>query len=128
MDVDYLLWRHLGMHLEDERIHEVEEQLCVKFPIDFVEVVKTYHGASPKVSDFDYLDERKRKNTGGLGRLLSFDAQAGQNILNVNKIPPEGLPQGLILWGMDGGGGFLAFDYRLNHLSPSVVYWISDYH
>lgn len=126
MNVDNLKWQDSRSPVNDEEIRQIESRLGVKFPKDFVECVKKYHGGFPRVSDFSYVDKRLRRSASCFGELFSFDLQDRINIVSDNELPPEGYPKGLIMFGQDGGGGYLCFDYRTTKTSPKVVFWISD--
>ncbi|GAB4203260.1 MAG: SMI1/KNR4 family protein [Roseiflexaceae bacterium] len=119
-------WRSAHPPIEEEIVQNVEKELGVKFPDEFIECVKKYHGGYPTINRFDYLDDAGRKTTSGLSELLSFDLQYEWNILRENKEPPEEMPKGLVIFGTDGGGGYICFDYRERTNNPPVVFWSHD--
>jgi hypothetical protein len=129
MLVDELGWQDTDPPVDDETIRSVQDRLGVKLPKDFVVAAKHYHGGHPLVNCFTFFDESHRETKSSLGGLLSLDSNSDiESILDINETPPEGLPRGLVIFGLEGGGGYLCFDYRNTRSDPEVVFWISDYH
>src|SRR5437870_10701590 len=112
MRVDELVWRNTGSALGDKDICLVEEHFGVALPNDLAEAVKKYHGGSHQIRKFRYFDEQQREIRAGFGGLLSFDPNHIENVWDLNNLPPEGLPKGLLIFGVDGGSGYFCLDYR----------------
>lgn len=127
MKADELEWVNCAPPVEEKVIHEVEEILKIKFPPDFVECAMKYHGGHPTKSHFSYNDPDLGLVGDGLGVLLSFDPDDKYNkLLDHNLTPPEFFPEELIIFGEDGGGNCICFDYRNDKEFPSVVFWVHD--
>jgi hypothetical protein len=125
MNIDQLDWKNCSDPIADEAIDSVERRLGVRFPPSFRAAVKKYHGGYPKIGGFEYLDPESNEIYGsGLGRLLSFNVEEYENIVDRNERQPEGMPQGLVIFGIDGGSGYICFNYQdMGCVDPPVVFW-----
>ena len=126
MNIDGLKWLNSRPPIDEEEIQDIERKLGVKLPRDFIECVKKYHGGHPLVNEFTYTDIYLGPVGSCFGQLFSFDSGDMENIIQNNEVPPEDFPEGLVMFGYDGGGGYICFDYRTTKTAPSVVFWISD--
>ncbi|HEU4321849.1 MAG TPA: SMI1/KNR4 family protein [Roseiflexaceae bacterium] len=126
MEHNNLEWIDSHHIIGDDVIRQVEQELAVTFPPDFVEYAKRYHGGRPTINSFDYIDENNNLITNGFEVLISFDLNYKWNIVRQNKQPPEELPKGVIIFGINGGGGYMCFDYRSRKEYPPIVFWSHD--
>lgn len=124
--MDDLMWEDMFPPVNDEHIRHIEGHLGVRFPHDYRECAKRYHGGYPLISSFDYIDPYLGVVGTGLGELFNFDLDDRWNILWQNQSPPESLPQGLVMIGQDGGGGYICLDYRSGEESPRIAFWRSN--
>ncbi|MCL1672313.1 SMI1/KNR4 family protein [Elizabethkingia ursingii] len=100
-------------------IQRVESQLGVKFPLDYINIVKEHNSSTPSPNTIDTSRQRGK----AFGELLDFNLDAEQNIISLydeikNKIPKKVYPIT-----MDPGGNFLCYDFRQGENNPIVVRW-----
>jgi hypothetical protein len=119
-------WFNCDTPINDSRITEIETALLIRFPRDYREIVRQFHGGTPSKKAFTVI-YRKGKMTSCLAVLLSFTPDRSENILRTNALLRDQLAPGLICIGEDGGGDFICFDYGANNVDkdglPAVVYW-----
>ena len=120
-----LSWKYYDEDLSDSDIKAVEEELGVKFPNDYIECIKKYHGGAPEKDCFTFDSVKYGEMGSCLGVLLRLDQKKEENILDTMKNLNDQLPKKIIPFGDDGGGDFMCFDYRdiKEEQSPKVVYW-----
>jgi cell wall assembly regulator SMI1 len=119
-------WEDCHKPIDDAVIRRVESALHHEFPEDYRRMIARRHGGCPEPSDFSYDDPDHGRVEGTVGELLSFDAAYEDNILLVNEDLAAQLPSGIVAITHDGGGNFVAFDYRRSRTNPAVVYWLHD--
>lgn len=123
---EYYLW-------DDDRpaseadIKQVEGELGVRLPADYVAVVRSQQGKTPDPYRFDFV-EGGRETGSSMGPLFHFmpPGKAGpyENygvVQNLN-LRREQLPPGVIPFSEDGSGNQIAFDYRADPDAPVVVF------
>jgi cell wall assembly regulator SMI1 len=120
LNYDEIEWFFVHSPIEDKEIFEVENILGIKFPDDYKECVKKYHGGSPKPSSFDF----KERKGAVFNNLLSFDPYDKYDyIVKVRNIV-EGMVEGVYPFAADPFGNFVCFDYRdEKNNPPKVVFW-----
>ncbi|MFD1408844.1 SMI1/KNR4 family protein [Kroppenstedtia eburnea] len=123
--MERITWEGSEDTVDDDVIEEIEKKLGIKFPLDYIDVVKQYHGATPDPSKFDYGDERR---SGYFDRLLSFNPEEYESVqrLSLDFVKDEDTPANIIPFGMDAAGNLLCFDYKTSNSAPSVVYWLHE--
>ncbi|MDR2231329.1 MAG: SMI1/KNR4 family protein [Flavobacteriaceae bacterium] len=100
-------------------IQRVESQLGVKFPLDYINIVKEHNASTPSPNTIDTSRQRGK----AFGELLDFNLDAEENIISLydeikNKIPKKVYPIT-----MDPGGNFLCYDFRQGENNPIIVRW-----
>lgn len=123
-------WHSCDEPIDDHVVESVEKSFGVKFPRDFTDYVKKYHGGMPNKTDLDYFDPVKGgPSVSGLGQLLSFDLDRPGNIVeNYRTLADEYFPKGIIPFASTGGGDQICFDYRTSRTTPTVVLWKHERH
>jgi hypothetical protein len=125
MNATDIIWENAHPPASEEMIATVERVLGVRFPEDFRSIIPTAHGGSPApVSRFRYADPDLGHVGTSLGAVMSFDAASSDYILKRHAIlAGEGIIPALVVpFGEDGGGDFMAFDFRGHAADPPVVY------
>jgi cell wall assembly regulator SMI1 len=121
-------WKELGWErcldpVSESKIAAVEQQLGIRFPASYKEVVLACHGGSPRRGNFDVPDEEIGPITTGLGMLLTFEDDDVESVIDTHRTLADRIPAGVIPFAIEGGGDYIAFDYRSESGEPSVVYW-----
>ncbi len=126
MLIEDLGWVRLKPPATDMMIGHMEMQLGVTFPADYLAAARIYHGAVATEGEFVVY----RRDDGAIWRsslalLLSLDPRddAQQDIISLHNRTSDFLPQGLLVFGLDGADGCLCFDYNVHPLHPPVVFW-----
>jgi hypothetical protein len=119
-------WRECGDPIDDAVISRVESALGHRFPEDYRQMIGSHHGGLPSPSDFFYDDPDYGEAEGTAGEVLSYDDHEPGNILRVNDDLKSQLPPDVVAITHDGGGNFVAFDYRTSSADPTVVYWLHE--
>ena len=121
-------WERYGdaSSLPDNVIDGAELLLGVKFPDDYRQCVRSFHGCQPDACDFRAEAEGKPWH-GGIGVLLTLDPFTPHNVFDVlsSLAIDQQLPSKLVPIADDGGGNFLCLDYRRTS-TPSVAFWFHE--
>jgi cell wall assembly regulator SMI1 len=124
-----LTWKRCEPPADDAAIKQVEQSIGVRFPSDFLEVMRVCQGGTPiERMRFDYQHPRIGSVGSGLGILLNFIPGDSSNILEVMKdlSYDAQLPEKVIPFADDGGGDMMCLDYRDDPGYPKVVYWAHE--
>ncbi|PGZ98486.1 1,3-beta-glucan synthase regulator [Bacillus pseudomycoides] len=111
-------WRSPDELIIREDVKNVEQELGIKFPLDYIECVMKNNGAhvSPEVFEV----EGKRRV---FGTLLTYDMDDDENIIEVFNDYKDTLPAELVPFAFDPAGNLICFDYKNNKNNPVVVFW-----
>ena len=121
-------WKELGWKrcrdpVSESEIAAVEQQLGIRFPASYKEAVLACHGGSPRRRKFDVPDQEIGFFTTGLGMLLTFNEDDAESVMDTHRMLADRMPAGIIPFAIEGGGDYMAFDYRTADREPAVVYW-----
>jgi hypothetical protein len=119
-----LVWRWLHEPATEEMVSEVEKFLGHQLPLDYIQYARIYHGAMTSGNEFVYIIENDKEYKSGMAELFSLEAESLDSIISVNKDLAEQIPSGLVAFAVDGGDGFICFDYRANEDNPTIAFWI----
>lgn len=123
MNPDDITWKYREPEATEAMIAEVEQELGIRYPDDFRRAAPGIHGAGPEQSSFSYQNRFIGRVGTSLGRVLSFSPTSSFYVLRKVRNLDEGLrPDGVIPFGVDGGGDLMAFDFRKDPEHPPVVY------
>jgi hypothetical protein len=114
-----LVWDSTHDEVSLGKIREVEEELGIIFPSDYLECVKVNNGGYPSREVLDF----EGKKEAIFYRLLSFHREKNYYILSVYNNVKDRMVDGVIPFANDPFGNLLCFDYRQNSLNPTVVFW-----
>ncbi|KLA27205.1 SMI1/KNR4 family protein [Bacillus cereus] len=111
-------WRSPDKPLLRENVKNVEKELGIHFPLNYIECVMKNNGAhvSPEVFEI----EGKRKV---FGTLLTYDMDDDENIIEVFYDYNDTLPSALVPFAFDPAGNLICFDYKNHEEDPIVVFW-----
>lgn len=112
-----ITWDFSKGKLSTQEINQVEHQLKIKFPKDYLEIVINNDGGYPSPNDF-LLNNRLEM----INNLISFKISDSSNILGTMEAVSDRLIEGIIPFGDDPGGNLICFDYRSSD-NPTVVFW-----
>lgn len=119
------LWHRWGRakadELTDEQLAEVQDRLGVRFPDDYIEVVRTNQGSTPDPSTVRLSDG----TTTSLDMLLPLRAESGLDVLSCSE-DSDVLPERVIVFALDPGDNIFGFDYRSTDVDPPVVFFAID--
>ena len=103
-----------------EDVLRVEQELGVKIPKDYVEVVRCNPGKMPLPGDHD-----ADGNGSSVGVLHHFHGEINSGRLGWGDFINDGSNTLLLAFSRDGGGNYFAFDYGNNRRNekPTVVFW-----
>lgn len=112
-------WLYLKKLKKQNSIGEVENFFRIKFPQDFVEIVKIYNAGMPIPNTIDTSREQGK----AFGELLNFNLDSEENIISIYEEMKNKIPENVYPIAMDPGGNFLCYDYREDYDNPKVVRW-----
>lgn len=105
--------------LENEKsIELVQNKFGIKFPPDFIEVVKKYNAGRPTPSTYDTA----RLKGKDFGELLNFNLDQSFNIMHEYEQIKNRLPESVIPIAGDPGGNYLCYDFR-STMEPKIKFW-----
>lgn len=116
---DQIVWKTRREEVSRDVIAEVERIFGVRFPEDYIECAKKYHGGYPN-RDFFPLDE---KNNATFNRLLNFNKDNSSYIVKVFQDIRDRLVDHVYPFASDDFGNFICFDYRKNKENPTIAFW-----
>lgn len=108
----------------DEAIKNIEAKFNIKFPKDYLEIVKENQGKVPKPNII-----KIGNITTGVNELFHFEkneSYEGSAVLFNIEILTGFAPDKIIPIMGTGGGNSFGFDFRKEPKNPSVVYIVSD--
>jgi hypothetical protein len=125
MHNDFKEWYSQGTELDNlKAISAFEKEYNIKFPQEYITLVRFRDGGLLKKDLFFYQDGQRKRNC--VADFLCWQKETlGENECipyEVNN-PPEFFPRGLIPFAPDGGGNYLCFDYRNCKENPPIVFW-----
>lgn len=104
----------------EARVREVERELGVRLPEDYVEVARENQGRAPSPATVSLGESSKTV----LGYLLHFEAEPQYaSLVGAWRAIRDALPEGVIPFAEDPAGNFFCFDYRADEMNPPVVFW-----
>ncbi len=147
-------WSFCGPPATEERIKEVQHNLGLRFPEQFLDWVRTCDGGLKKHNVFDFVHPSDGSvESDGMGFLHSFrepmdrylkdiyrndldlwrdmDIQPWWTIEDINLLErAEHFPEGLIAFADNGCGDHICFDYRSNKADPNppIVIWLHEFY
>ena len=112
-------WKFVETLKNTDNIQAVENRFGIKFPKDFIDIVRKFnHGtASPGTFDTEHLKGRS------FGQLLDFNLENTYNIISEYELIQDRLPPKVYSFSGDAGGNYLCFDYRKSDNNPEVFFW-----
>lgn len=109
-------------------IYDFERKYDIKFPESYVSFIREYNGVQFNENTFNYLDKDGSLGESSIGfcafgnvRSTSIDDLQDYDVYGDDKI---------ITFGLNGGGDYIAFDYRKNPESdnpPVIIMYHDDY-
>lgn len=100
-------------------IQKVEDQLKVKFPLDYIHIVREYNASTPSLNTIDTFRQKGK----AFGELLDFNLEAEENIISLYEMIKNRIPEKVYPITMDPGGNFMCYDFREDENNPIVVRW-----
>lgn len=110
-------WKNSNGKLTVEDIDQVEKQLNIKFPQDYIEIVSNNDGGYPYPNKFKLNDNEEVFNN-----LISFKEDDYSNIFEVLEDISGSIIKGVIPIAEDPFGNLICFDFR-DKLEPNIVFW-----
>ncbi|MCS1351679.1 SMI1/KNR4 family protein [Mechercharimyces sp. CAU 1602] len=125
MEAHDLHWTNVKDEVDDLLITQVEKQLGINFPADFVPYLKKYHGAIPRPNTFKFGDDNYN---GYFGLILNLDPKRYESFprLSLDMINNLEFQDGVVPFAKDAGGNLLCFDFSKDNRSPHIVYWYHE--
>lgn len=120
-------WYSQGTEIDNlEAILAFEKGYNIKFPQEYINLVRFHDGGTLEKNIFIYQKERE-VDANGIGFFLPWRKETleleGEYIIDQINNPPEFFPKGLIPFAPDGGGNYICFDYRNCQENPPIVFW-----
>ena len=124
-------WDECNGKVNEDRIKFVEKELGINLPQSYINLIKNCDGGTPIKSDFKYYNVDLEDIWGsGVGSFLYLNLKGEyyEDILGLNKSPPEFFPENLVSFANVGNGDYICFDYRQDkdNLDPPIVYWFHE--
>ena len=111
-------WKWCDLPVDDADIQKVEFELKIKFPEDYIQLVRHYNGGYPSQK---FYDAGKQKDV-VIHHLLSLkEGGEDPSLVMIYRIVSDRLPKGIVPFASDPFGNLICFDY--NTTPPSVCYW-----
>jgi len=107
-------------------INEFEEKFKIKFPNSFIKLISMHNGVKFVNNKFNYLDDESQDNESSIS-FCSFGKVDTTKIDDFQDYDVYG-DEKIISFGLNGGGDYIAFDYRKNPTTdePLVVIMYHD--
>lgn len=118
-------WDEVNEPLDNETIKALETHFGVTLPRDYRGCLELFHGAYPRIQEFEFEDSEGDPITGCLGVLLSADRDEGDNIYEAHEDMDSSKHPKIIPIADDGGGNLLCLDFRKGP-KPSVLYFFFE--
>jgi hypothetical protein len=105
-------------------IENFEKEHQVTFPGFYKEIVAWHDFITPEKNIFFYGSKSNEYD--------SFSFSPWQDEFKTDRVPycfenpPEFFPEGLIIFGENGGGDCICFDYRNCRENPPIVLWLHE--
>lgn len=106
-------------NITQEVFEKIEDDLKVKFPIEYKEIVLSSNGASPEPNIFD----TEKMNGRVAEYLLSFDLKEKMNIIETYEILKDRLPSGIIPIINDPFGNYICLQILKEKQTSCIVFW-----
>jgi cell wall assembly regulator SMI1 len=119
MSGENMKWIFTHGVVELAEIEEVEKELGVKFPKDYIDCALKNNGGHPTLDIYDF--EQRREAV--FNRLLSFHVDRASYILTIYDAIRDRLVDDVYPFADDPFGNHICFDYRKNSESPTIVFW-----
>lgn len=100
-------------------IFKVEEELGIKFPVDFIECVEKFNGGHPEKYSFD-TDESKERV---FNYLLSFNINEEKNILRTYEIIKSILGEKIVPIADDSFGNYICLNFSEHEKKYQVLFF-----
>src|SRR5260221_14010641 len=111
-----------------ERVNFIENELGVRLPQEFIDIIKDCDGGVPIHSKFSFYNLILRKAAvTNIDRFLSLN-DSPYSLLNEYKNPLPFFPKGLIPFAISETLNLICFAYSDNRKNPNpgIVYWTLD--
>lgn len=106
--------------LKDEgSIQKVENQLKIKFPSDYINIVRKYNASTPSPNTIDTWRQKGK----AFGELLNFNLDDRENMISLYEAIQNKIPEKVYPITMDPGGNFMCYDFRKDENNPIIVRW-----
>lgn len=113
------IWKTSSQGVTEQEIQDVENQLGVCFPKDFIDIVRKPNAGrpTPKVIDVCGSGQVVRQ-------LLSF-LPGGQTYIveETEDLRDDGLDEKIIPFANDPFGNYFCFDFRVSDSNPEIVFY-----
>lgn len=125
-----LIW-YIDEEVDEECIKYLEDKWSVKFPREYVELVKKHNGSGiefiedeKKLMDSKIKINAHKESEFNLLGYSKLDEIEKSHIINAYKNYVECLPDSkkILPFGRDGGGNLFFFDYRNDEKEPSILF------
>jgi hypothetical protein len=120
-----VVWTTRYAPAKQEEIERVEAAWHIRFPADFLEIARPYHGGHP-APDSPYLVRHIIDLSGGddtvLNNLLTFEREDRYYIVRTWGAIFDYLPARVFPFAEDSGGSYFAFDYRDTPAEPTILF------
>lgn len=112
-------------------IRQFEDNNQRTLPSSYIKLIQSCDAGRIQNADLVFYDSSSKQHQQiGIDVLLAWNPQYKYSkFLEYYKNPPEFFPQGLVAFGLDGGGNLFCFDYRTdpNTDNPPIVFWHHEY-
>lgn len=113
-------WMFSHKPASKDGIASIESSLGIKFPKDYIECARNYHGGNPSTQVYDFKEHQEAV----FNSLLSLDPSEDNYILDIYHNINDRLAANVYPFADDPFGNFICFDYRESKSNPpSVVFW-----
>lgn len=118
MDDRQVVWRFADAEVDENAIADVEKELGIKFPQDYIDCAKKNHGGNPNPNLFVVTE----RGEAVFNVLLSYAPTSVDYIVKVYGWIKDRLVDGVYPFADDPFGNHICFDYRTSN-EPTIVFW-----
>jgi hypothetical protein len=125
MNIKEIKWHRCEKGASNKSILEAEEELQIKLPRLYCNLMSACDAGIPIKTDFEYYDVSHHcRISQEMGTFLGMEDEE-YNIVDSFKNPPEFFPKSLLAFGETGNGDYICFDYRTgkDNPDPPIAYW-----
>lgn len=106
-------------------IEKFEQDHEINFPLDYKKLISSHNGVQFIENSFEYTDSNNEVGESGIGFCCFGEKVGGDHIENCQDQDIYGHDR-IVVFGLNGCGDYIGFDYRSSVNNPKVVLMYHD--